>query len=244
MPRLWRCGNRGNVASVLIEKPVRGDFLPILDGGYSLQYSPLLEYREGRGLVVFCQVDVTGRTRTGSRGRLACSQPAPLRRDLDPGSAPHAPLRRRGPRTRTPGLPRHQRGSYHVDASASNAVLVLGPGGGREIQAANGDVARWIEAGGSLLALGLDQAEARSALGLDITMTRQEYISTSFEPFGVDTLFAGIGPADLHNRDPRDLPLVTGGAQVIGDGVLARVFGRRVRFLSVGAMAVRRPPSS
>ena len=47
VPRLWRCGNRGNVASVLIEKPARGDFLSILDGGYSLQYSPLLEYREG-----------------------------------------------------------------------------------------------------------------------------------------------------------------------------------------------------
>ena len=62
MPRVWRCGNRGNVASVLIEKPARGDFLPILDGGYSLQYSPLVEYREGKGLVLFCQVDVTGRT--------------------------------------------------------------------------------------------------------------------------------------------------------------------------------------
>ncbi|MBU6401042.1 MAG: hypothetical protein KGS61_12035, partial [Verrucomicrobia bacterium] len=60
--RAWRCGNRGNVASVLIEKPPGGDFLPVLDGGFSLQYSPLLEYREGRGLVVFCQMDVTGRT--------------------------------------------------------------------------------------------------------------------------------------------------------------------------------------
>ena len=60
--RVWRCGNRGNVASVLIEKPARGDFLPILDGGFSLQYSPLLEYREGQGLVLFCQLDVTGRT--------------------------------------------------------------------------------------------------------------------------------------------------------------------------------------
>ena len=27
-----------------------------------LQYSPLLVYREGQGLVVFCQMDVTGRT--------------------------------------------------------------------------------------------------------------------------------------------------------------------------------------
>ncbi len=60
--RLWRCGNRGNVASVLIEKPARGDFLPILDGGYSLQYSPLMEYREGKGMVLFCQMDLTART--------------------------------------------------------------------------------------------------------------------------------------------------------------------------------------
>src|SRR5207248_7788293 len=62
VPRAWRCGCRGNVASVLIEKPARGDFLPVLDGGYALQYSPLLEYGEGKGMVLFCQLDVTGRT--------------------------------------------------------------------------------------------------------------------------------------------------------------------------------------
>lgn len=60
--QVLRCGNRGNVASVLIEKPVRGDFLPIVDGGFSLQYSPLLEFHEGQGMVLFCQLDVTGRT--------------------------------------------------------------------------------------------------------------------------------------------------------------------------------------
>ncbi|MBT7304660.1 MAG: hypothetical protein HN849_34335, partial [Victivallales bacterium] len=62
--RLWRAGGRGNVASVLIEKPGRGDFMPIVDGGYSLQYSPLLEYREGKGMVLFCQLDVTARSIT------------------------------------------------------------------------------------------------------------------------------------------------------------------------------------
>ena len=60
--RLWRCGCQGNVASVLIEKPAKGDFLPVLDGGFGLQYSPLLEYREGKGMVLFCQMDVAGRT--------------------------------------------------------------------------------------------------------------------------------------------------------------------------------------
>jgi hypothetical protein len=60
--RVWRAGNRGTVASILIEKPACGDFLPLIDGGYGLQYSPLMEYREGKGLTVFCQMDVTGRT--------------------------------------------------------------------------------------------------------------------------------------------------------------------------------------
>ncbi|MBT7101598.1 hypothetical protein HN937_29740, partial [Candidatus Poribacteria bacterium] len=62
VPRAWRAGCRGNVASVLIEKPGAGDFLSVVDGGFGLQYSALLEYREGDGLVVFCQMDVIGRT--------------------------------------------------------------------------------------------------------------------------------------------------------------------------------------
>jgi hypothetical protein len=32
---------------------------------------------------------------------------------------------------------------------------------------------------------------------------------------------AGVGPADVHNRDPKDSQLVSGGAKVVGDGVLA-----------------------
>jgi len=60
--KAWRCGCRGNVASVLIEKPAAGDFLPVTDGGFSLQYSPLMEFREGKGMVLFCQMDVTGRS--------------------------------------------------------------------------------------------------------------------------------------------------------------------------------------
>ena len=62
--RPWRCRNRGNVSSVMIEKPQKGDFLSLLDGGFALQYSPLLEFREGGRSVVFCQLDVTGRTRS------------------------------------------------------------------------------------------------------------------------------------------------------------------------------------
>jgi len=60
--RVWRCGNRGAVATVLPEKPTCGDWRALADGGFDLQYAPLLEWRVGRGRMVFCQFDVTART--------------------------------------------------------------------------------------------------------------------------------------------------------------------------------------
>ena len=61
--RVWKWGNTGQVASIAVEKPQRGDFTPILDGGFDLQYAPLLEMATpAHGRVVFCQMDVTGRT--------------------------------------------------------------------------------------------------------------------------------------------------------------------------------------
>ncbi len=60
--RVWRCGNRHSVASVLIEKPAVGDWRALIDGEFDLQYSPLLEYVQGLKRVIFCQLDVSGRT--------------------------------------------------------------------------------------------------------------------------------------------------------------------------------------
>ena len=60
--RPWRNGNRGAVATVIPEKPARGDWCALVDGAFDLQYAPLLEWRIGDGRLVFCQLDVTGRT--------------------------------------------------------------------------------------------------------------------------------------------------------------------------------------
>jgi hypothetical protein len=35
--RVWHVGCYGSVASLLMKKPVCGDFLPLCDGGFSLQ---------------------------------------------------------------------------------------------------------------------------------------------------------------------------------------------------------------
>ena len=62
--RVFRCGNRNAVATVIPEKPTVGDWRAMADGGFDLQYAPLLMQRVGWGnaFIIFCQFDVTGRT--------------------------------------------------------------------------------------------------------------------------------------------------------------------------------------
>jgi hypothetical protein len=220
VPRLWRCGNRGNVASVLIEKPHRGDFLPIVDGGFALQYSPLLEYREGRGMVLFCQMDVTGRTEGEPAAETLAAnilryingwKPTARRTAVyagDPAGA--AWLKACGIET----------AAFKGAPPAADHVLVVAPGEGGLANPAPA-AGSWVKAGGRVLALGLDEAGANSFLPVKVTMRPSEHIAAFFPPFSADSLLAGVGPADVHNRDPRTLPLLAEGATPYGDGVLA-----------------------
>lgn len=226
--RVWRCGNRGNVASVLIEKPARGDFLPVVDGGYALQYSPLLEYREGRGVVLFCQLDVTGRTR---------SDPAAARiaRNLLAYAAGWKPAPRREVVYAGDAAGRRYLESAGVPLAADNALnagrlLVLGPGGGAALGGRAAQVRDWLAADGRALALGVDETDARDLLPAPVQLKRQEHLATFFATPAGDSPLAGVAPADVHCRDPRPLPLVTGGAEALGDGVLAQAAGGRVVF--------------
>ena len=217
--RLWRCGNRGSVASVLIEKPARGDFLPILDGGYALQYSPLMEYREGQGSVMFCQLDVTGRTDPDPVAERVARNL--LRHAMEPG--PRVPSKRALYAGDEAGLLRLRAQGFAVESYAGgrldpDVALVVGPGGSAAIT----NAADWFRVGGRILTLGLGPADFGALPWLNVTVRTGEHVSTGFPPFASGSPMAGIGPADLHWREPRDVALVTGGAQVFGDGVLGQ----------------------
>lgn len=219
--RLWRCGNRGNVASVLIEKPHRGDFMPVVDGGYALQYSPLLEYREGRGLVLFCQMDVTGRTEADPAAETLFAnifryvdgwRPAPPRTALYAGEPK--------------GLEwLHASGVaasvFQGQFPGANQALIVARGGAPALTPAAAGVADWVKAGGAVLGIGLEQAESDVLLPGQVTIRATEHIAASFTSPGTNSLLRGLAAADVHNRDPRPLPLVVSGAATLGDGVLA-----------------------
>jgi hypothetical protein len=208
--------------SVLIEKPMEGDFLPILDGGFSLQYSPLLEYREGRGVVVFCQVDVTGRTEREPAAEI-------LARNLLSYVSSWKP-----PARRTVLYAGEPKGRHHLESIGvvaalysraklnANQILVVGPGGAEMLTGESADIADWLKSGGEILTVGLGEDKLASLLPFPVSTKKAEHISCYFQPFGLNSVFAGIGPADLHNREPREFPLIASGAETVGDGALAQ----------------------
>jgi len=228
--RAWRCGNRGNVASALIEKPASGDFLSVLDGGYCVQYTPLVEYREGEGTVIFCQMDVTGRTEADPAAEALVRNI--LRYAADWEQSPRRTVVYVGDELGREQLEATGLALAPYDGGELRAdqVLVVGRGGGRGLAGSSAAIADWLEAGGHVLALGLDADEANAFLPFETETNTGEHIAAYFEPAGVGSPLAGVGPGDVHNRAPRDVPLVTSGAVPVGNGVLAGADGLNVVF--------------
>ena len=204
--------------------------MPILDGGYSLQYSPLMEYREGKGMMLFCQIDVTGRTEDDPTGQtltrnmlnyILAWQPAPRREVVYVGK----PAGRQHFESAGVSLT-----SYDKRNLSADQVLVVGPGGGQKLSGDATVITNWLKKGGNLLAIGLDEQQANAFLPIKVRMKKQEHIAAHFEPFGSNSILAGVGPADVHSREPRTIPLVLSGATIIGDGVLAKAENLNIVF--------------
>jgi hypothetical protein len=209
------------VASVLIEKPACGNFLPIVDGGFSLQYSPLMEYREGKGMAIFCQMDVTARTeKEPIAERIAANIISYTAGWEAPavGQALYA------------GEPA---GKAYLDKALipvkeymggellPGQVLIVGPGGGQTLTGNLQSVKTWLKTGGKVITIGLDQPEA-SILLPDIRMKKAEHIAANFRTFELSSPFAGIAPADMHNRAPKEVSFITSGATLAAEGLLAK----------------------
>ncbi len=218
--RAWRCGNYGNVATVLIEKPARGDFLPIVDGGFNLQYSPLMEYREAKGMVLICQLDVTGRTESDPAAMRLVSNMLTYISDWKPQGRREAvyvgdPAGRKYLEEAGVALAGNNFGRLHT-----GQVLIAGPGAGQKLESQGKEIKAWLQTGGKLMAIGLEEREAQTILSR-VRMKKTEHINSFFGPPAFSSAFAGIGPADVTLRGPVQVPLVTAGSEVMGSGVLA-----------------------
>jgi hypothetical protein len=101
-------------------------------------------------------------------------------------------------------------------------------------------VAEFVNDGGHVLTVGLEAPEANVVLPIRVDTEKKEHIASYFDAPGRESLFAGIGPADVHNRAPRVLPLVASGAKAIGDGIMAQVSGTNVVLSQLPPYAISR----
>jgi hypothetical protein len=208
--RVWRCGNRGCVASVLIEKPPIGDFLAPLGGGFDLQYAPLLICNEGKGKVVFCQFDVTGRTDEDPAAMDVCRT---ILRLLD------KPQRREPASVLYDGDDRGRKlldrlGIAHEPYSVATQpgqaeaehLVVLGPGA-EKLKAVAEE-----EEGANVVALGLSGKELSQLLDENEKVTSTVAYSDQNGP-GCRWISPGVTMADLswRTRLTVDTPLYEGG---------------------------------
>jgi hypothetical protein len=200
--RVWRCGSRGAVASVLIEKPTKGNWTALVDGGFDMQYAPLLEGVFGKGRIIFCQMDVTGRTEGDPAGeRLVSNLVAYLREAAAPAASPCLAVGDQ----RVASLAH----SLGVRLGDSGSLLLVGPGA--DLVA----VRSRVEQGANVLALGLGAADVAKLVPGASAEAVPGY-SQLGNPSGKP--FAGISNSDLHWRTKLDYTAVRPGGPVADIG--------------------------
>ena len=198
--RVWRAGNRGNVAVILPEKPAIGDWMPLLHGGFDLQYAPLLEFREEGCRILFSQLELCGRTEASPE---ALNLLAAALEYLD------APVEIRPRRTFYCGNEAGERVLRELklnfmpvagpDSCSSGDLLIVGPG------YCGGSLAGKVEAGLNVLALGLSAVELEELLPGTIRVKTERNVYSDYVANLAETpVFRGISNAELHWRKPLD----------------------------------------
>jgi beta-galactosidase len=216
--RPWRCGCWGNVASVLLEKPTIGDFVPIVDGGFNLQYSPLLEYREGDGVIVFCQLDVTGRTVSEPAAGILVTNIIQYVSNYKPQAQKKAYYI-----GESAGFDYFKKAQYPItqfrgQELSHDQILIVGPKGITALSEYEDKIIPWLKTRGKMVTIGLDKAN--DIYLNEISLQNSTYINSYFEPYNYESAFAGIGPSDVTIRSPRQIPVIQNSNQSGNNRVL------------------------
>lgn len=191
--RVWRAGNRGSITEVVIEKPSIGNWLPLLQAGFDLQYAPLLEFTEGKGRIMFCQAAVSGRSQNEPEAeelfrkalvRLDRARPAVSREVFYAGSKEGADLLAS---LRIAFKP-------YEGKLPAQALLVIGPG------TSVSNLTDAVKRGCRILALGLSGKELELAMPGAFQFESGDFYSDLVNGLREQPEFAGISNADLHWR--------------------------------------------
>ena len=210
----YHWGNRGSVSGGAIEKPHHSGWTPILECEFDLAYTPLMELSLGKGLVVWCQLDLEGRT-----------GPDPVAEHLAARIMDYAEAVR--PRPRAPaawylggkqgaGLLKSMGMSFRNTAAVPKepGLLVVGPDGKAGDPALN----RFLESGGRVLFM--PRKAGNLPLGFK-ALTASDFAGSLQVPAWAEAV--GVSSSDLRLRcGITAAPLTASPGEVASDGLLGR----------------------
>jgi len=206
--RTWQWGNYGCVASVLIEKPQRGNWSFPLDCEFDLQYTPLCEWLAPQGRVIFCQIDLSGREGNDPVAdrllvnllRYASTAPPPA---LSPASYIGN------------DATKELLTSLGVDLGGGSALLI---GAGAEVTAAK----KAMEQAKKVICLGLNGDELNAILPFHVS-TETRTVTHTIIGRPTKGLLVGLGNSEFHWRGKVKLNAITeaGPLRVASTGVFA-----------------------
>jgi len=200
---IWKRGNGGVVASVAIEKPQTGSFIPLLNEGCDLNYSPLLLINCGKGSALFCQLDLHGRTEQDPSASLVYA------RVLELASAYKAPA------SGKLAYSGDAKGSTLLDRLGVDFELSESPSPlslwaiGEGSKALEGDCSplkEFLAKGGRAVLLNHSSPSASAAkLGLQCADFKMDSFALPYKSLGA--LTASLSAADFYWKDNSKLPL-------------------------------------
>lgn len=202
--------NTHGIASSIPQIPRAAGFTPLLSAEFDLDYSPLLEWRFGKGLVLFSALDFTGRVgvdpaaTTLARNVLTYLDsiaPEMTRRVVCTGDQDAIDLLRRLGVDASP--------ADKLDDPSGTLLVVAGAGPAQQ------DIEKFAAAGGRVFFLP-QTPESLAAYGL-----KTQNISLRKVPVEDDPSFHNIGPSLLRWRDALNLDAFQPEGQPLGTTVLA-----------------------
>lgn len=211
----WRWGNRGSVASMMIEKPHRTAWTPLLEGEFDLAYTPLMERPHGRGRILWNGLDLEGRDDPAAR--LVARRIFDYARSARPAAATPRPVL-----IGAAGAPLAQAmGLLCVSGTALPApgtLAVLGP----DARVADSALGAFLDRGGHVLVL------PRPAGKLPFGLVASAGIYGRQKSLPDWPELRGLSLSDVRVKTDATLPLITApdkvrGIEVALEGGVARV---------------------
>ncbi|MBR0460170.1 MAG: hypothetical protein IJJ26_13115 [Victivallales bacterium] len=204
----WRAGNRGIVSHILPEKPSQGNWLPLYQGGFDLQYAPLLYFTEGKAQILLCQLEVSNRVevdkqtqpRSGSYDPQALETLAKALEYLDQAKPAvthhvwHAGNEALATQLKASGVVSEPLATVKV---RPGDVIVLARGA--KIPA---NIRTLVESGVNVLCCGMTAEELKKIAG--VKAVKGTYFTDFVPNLRMEPLFRGIGNAELHVRYPQE----------------------------------------